>query len=106
MPRTYYGDDRDRIPHPNPCTLVTVDRMLYIIDPIKAKDKWDAPYLSVDLTPLKIAKAVNGIYEIELPIGEYWLCVEDNGKKYCAARFTIEKDDIQEFNIEINHATW
>jgi hypothetical protein len=107
MPRIRFGDDRDKIPLPDPCTLVTVDRILYIMEPIEARDKWDGSYLSADLPPLKIAKSVKSIYEIDLPIGRYQLCVEDNGKKYCPwVPFTIEKDGLQEFNIEINHAVY
>jgi hypothetical protein len=107
MPGIRFGDERDRIPRPNPCTVITVDRILYIMEPIETRDKYDGHYLLADLPPLKIAGSVNGIYEIDLPIGRYQLCVEDYGKKYCAwLPFTIEKDGLHELNIEINHASW
>ena len=107
MPGMIFGDERDKIPPPNPCTLMTVDRTVYIMEPIEARYKWHGPYLSADLPPFKITKSINSIYEIELPVGRYELCVEDNGKKYCRwVPFTIEKERLQEFNIEINHAVY
>ena len=107
MPGIRFGDERDRIPRPNPCTVVTVDRILYIMEPIEARDRYDGHYLSPDLPPLKIAKSVNGIFEIDLQIGRYQLCVEDKSKKSCSwLPFTIERDGLQEFNVEINHAVY
>jgi hypothetical protein len=101
-------------PRPNPCHMTTVDREIYIMEPIMGSHRWGGPYLPLDLTALKSTKSKNGIYEVELPAGTYSVLVEDNGKKYCswsgmkgeACQITIRNGQLWEYNIEVNHASF
>jgi hypothetical protein len=99
---------------PNPCRVDVIDSTVYIYPLHKKNLLKPVPYPPPDLTPVAVGRSTDGFYEIMLPTGSYSVLVEDRGLKSCrfmsneleACPVTISTDEVWEYPIEINHASF
>jgi hypothetical protein len=98
------------------CKSEGVSRKIYIRQPVNVKDM-DYTYLKAGINNIvikTITSSGNGTYETQLPMGEYSVFVEDEGKEFCnyldgngfACLVKITDNQGTEFNINIDKAAY
>ena len=103
---------------PGSCSIIAVSREVYVTN-VTGLKLMDGSYLKnfLEQNAPKIIKRTksnsDGTYIINLPVGEYSLFVEDNGKLYCGGLydrgvcvFEIKEGQTTLFDATINHAVY
>ncbi|MFA6888482.1 MAG: hypothetical protein WC254_03220 [Candidatus Woesearchaeota archaeon] len=104
--------DCDELPCESNCLTEGISRIVYIKEITNSDNNLpDFNDIKKSILIKTIMSNSDGSYTVILPIGKYSIFVEDNGNEYCNSFdeqgycvVEIKKDQITEYNPEINYA--